>query len=260
MPKDVKAAVREICSSFPAVEELAPWQRLTEFRVAGKTFAILAINHGGDGRIALWANAPPGAQERFVASEPNRYFVPPHVGAKGWLGIHLNQGNDWFTIAAHLREAYAQRVPAALRRELGETPAIEPPTHTVAAEEFDPLSVLHAQAALRRLRAWCATLPETAEGRQFGTPAFKAGKKTFLTVRRSHGRLTVGMWVGAELQATLGDDPRFHIPRHSGHHGWIDLDIEDRFDFNEVRRLALGSYRHFALKRMLRMLDGVAGG
>ena len=90
MPKDIKAAVREICSSFPEVEELAPWRQLTEFRVAGKTFAILAINHGGDGRIALWANAPPGAQERFVASEPKRYFVPPHVGGKGWLGIHVS--------------------------------------------------------------------------------------------------------------------------------------------------------------------------
>lgn len=254
MTKDIKSAVRELCSALPEVEERPPWQRLTEFKVAGKTFALLAINHFGDGRIALWTHAPAGAQQHYVGSEPHRYFVPRHGGAKGWLGVHLNGGNDWLTVAAHLREAYAQVAPARLRATLGEPPAIEPPTHTVDAEEFDPLSVPHAQDALKRLRAWCATLPETSEARQFGTPAFKAGKRTFLAVRRPRRRLTAEVWVGAELQMTLSDDPRFTVPRHVGHQGWIDLDIEDRFDFDEVRQLALGSYRHVALKRMLRAL------
>ena len=255
MAKDIKAAVREICSSLPDVEERPPWQRLTEFKVAGRTFALLAINHFGDGRIALWTRAPPGAQQHYVGMEPNHYFVPRHGGAKGWLGVHLDQGNDWRTIAVHLREAYVQVAPAALCRQLGDLPAIEPPAHAVDAEEFDPLSVPHAQSALNRLRALCATLPETSEAQQFGTPAFKAGKRTFLAVRRPQRRLTVEIWVGAELQATLSDDPRFTIPRHTGHQGWIDLDIEDRFDFDEVRQLALGSYRHVALKRMLKALD-----
>lgn len=254
MAKDILAALREVCAALPAVEEQPPWQRLREFKVAGKTFAILAINHQGDGRIALWARAPLGAQQHYVDSAPNHYFVPRHVGAKGWLGVHLAHGNDWLTIAAHVREAYVQTAPAALRQRLGEMPAIEPPTLAIAPEEFDPLSAPHAQDALNRLRAWCATLPETSEGRQFGTPAFKAGKKTFLAVRRSP-RLTVEVWVGAELQITLTDDPRFTLPRHLGHRGWIDLDIEDRLDFKEVRQLALGSYRHFALQRMLRTLD-----
>ena len=30
--------------------------------------------------------------------------------------------------------------------------------------------------------------------------------------------------------------------------------MEDRIDWDEVRELALGSYRHFALKRMLNAL------
>lgn len=255
MAKNIKAAVREICLAFPEVEALPPWRSMGEFKVKGKTFAMLAINHHGDGRIALWVQAPPGAQQHYVESAPNHYFVPPYVGPKGWLGMHLDKGNDWLTIAARAQDGYAQVAPAALRERLGEPPAIEPPTETVDPEEFDPLSAPHAQEALKRIRSWCATLPETSEGRQFGTPAFKAGKKTFLTVYRAKGRLAVEMWVGAELQATLTDDKRFTIPHYIGHHGWIDLDVEDRFDFDEVRELALGSYRHFALKRMLKALD-----
>ncbi len=254
MPKDIKAAVREICLALPEVAERVG-HGMADFKVAGKTFATLAINHHGDGRIALWTHAPPGAQQHYVGSEPAHYFVPPYVGPRGWLGVHLDQGNDWLTIAARVQDAYAQVAPAALRARLGEPVAIEPPTATIDPEEFDPLSAPHARERLNRLRAWCETLPETTEARQFGTPAFKAGKKTFLTVHRYQRRLTVEVWVGAELQATLSDDPRFAIPHYIGHRGWIDLDIEERFDFEEVRRLALGSYRHFALKRMLRALD-----
>ena len=256
MGKDIGAAVREICAALPDVEE-RHGIGMADFRVAGKTFATLAINHRGNGRIALWARAPEGAQQHYVASEPAYYFVPPHVGANGWLGIYLDRGNDWLAIAERVQEAFAQVAPAALRRQLGEPPDIEPPTETIDPEEFDPLSVPHAQDVLQRLRAWCATLPETREGQQFGNPAFKAGNKTFLAVQRDRyqRRLTVTVWVGIELQAALTDDPRFTIPDHAGHQGWIALDIEEHFDFDEVQRLALGSYRHVALKRMLRALD-----
>lgn len=256
MGKDIKAAVREICLSFPEAEERAG-HGMPDFKVRGKSFATMAVNHHGDGRIALWVNAPAGAQALHVEGEPQFYFVPPYVGPRGWLGLHLDKGNDWFAIATRVREAYARTAPAALVRQLGETIDIEPPTETIDPEEFDPLSVPHAQEALARLRAMCAELPETSEGQQFGTPAFKAGKKTFLVVYRTRRmRLRLEFWVGPELQATLTDDPRFEVPRYIGHRGWIDLDVEERIDWQEVRELVLGSYRHFALKRMLKALDG----
>ena len=62
------------------------------------------------------------------------------------------------------------------------------------------------------------------------------------------------IWVGVELQATLTDDPRFEIPAYTGHNGWILLDVEDHIDWSEAEDLILGSYRHFALKRMLKAL------
>ena len=253
MGKDIRTAVREVCLSFPEVEERSG-RGMPDYRVAGKTFATLAINHHGDGRIALWIHAPPGAQHLHVEGEPAYYFVPPYLGPRGWLGVHLDRGNDWFAIAARVREAYVNIAPRGLASDLGEPVDIEPPIETVDPEDFDPLSVAHAQDKLTRLRALCAALPETSEATQFGTPAFKAGKKTFLTVHRYRRRMRLQFWVGQDLQVTLGDDPRFAIPAYIGHRGWMDLDVEDHVDWDEVHELLLGSYRHFALKRMLKAL------
>jgi hypothetical protein len=53
----------------------------------------------------------------------------------------------------------------------------------------------------------------------------------------------------------LTADERYGIPKYMGHNGWIALDVSKHLDADEVRELALFSYRHFALTRMLRQLD-----
>ena len=108
--------------------------------------------------------------------------------------MHLDKGADWRTIAARVRDAYANVAPAALAANLGEPQDIEPPTETIDPEDFDPLSAPHAREKLQALRAWVAELPETSEGKQFGTPAFKAGKKTFLVVYRQRKRMRLEFW------------------------------------------------------------------
>ncbi len=51
-------------------------------------------------------------------------------------------------------------------------------------------------------------------------------------------------------------DPRYSIPAYLGHNGWIGLNAEKGVNQDEVEELALSSYRHFALKRMLQALIG----
>ena len=254
MGKDIGAAVREVCLWPPEAEEV-PSRGSPDFRVRGKTFGTYVINHHGDGRLALWLVAPEGAQHLYTESDPHSYFVPPYVGPKGWLGIHLDRGLDWGRIADHVREAYAMVAPKALIGELGPTIDIEPPTETIDPEEFDPLVAPRAQEVLEVLREFCLSLPETSEGRQFGDPAFKAGKKTFLTAHRQKRRMVLSFWVGADMQAMLTFENRYTIPHYTGHNGWILLDVEDAIDWDEVRELILVSYRHFALKRMLKALE-----
>ena len=49
-------------------------------------------------------------------------------------------------------------------------------------------------------------------------------------------------------------DPRYAIPAYTGHNGWILLDVQDTVHWDEVGELVGTSYRHFALKRMLKAL------
>lgn len=255
MAKDIGMAVREVCLSFTDSEEV-PSRGSPDFRVAGKTFATYVVNHHGDGRIALWLRSPPGAQELYSESEPNHYFVPPYVGPRGWLGVHLGKGLDWLSIAQRVREAYVEVAPKALSADLGPTIEIDPPTKTLDPEEIDPFAAPRAQEVLEELRGICLSLPETTEGQQFGSPTFRAGKKGFCTAHRYHGRLSLQFWVGADQQAMLTYDERYRIPAYTGHNGWIEVDVEDDVDWEEVENLARASYRHFALKRMLKVLDG----
>jgi hypothetical protein len=256
MAKDISQAVREVCLWFPEAAEVRS-HGMPDFRVNGRTFATFAVNHHGDGRIALWLNAPAGAQQHHVAAEPKHFFVPPYTGPAGWLGVKLDQGISWKTVARLVRDAYEKVAPPRLARTLGKTIAINPPTATMRPEEFDPMQSKRAQQVLGKLRPICLALPETSEATQFGFPVWRAGRKVFAQAwcYRGDGRLQLGFWVGNDQQALLLRDGQFSIPPYMGHNGWIALDVTRKANWKEIRSLALFSYRHFALQRMLRALD-----
>lgn len=252
--RTIPQAVQGLCLAFPGAEEKSvPPHR--DYRVAGKTFAWFVINHHGDGRVALWLPMPKGAQLTFTELAPHAYFVPPYVGHKGWLGIELDQGLGWKEIAARVREAWENVAPASLVSQLDATPKVEPPTVGMTPEEIDPLLGKRPAALLAEFDAHCRRFPEVTKDNQFGRPVWKAGKKTFAGAFHTGGRLGLDFWVGVEQQAMMTMDPRFTIPKYTGHNGWINLDVEDGLDWDEIDALLEGSYRHFALKRMLKALE-----
>lgn len=257
MAKDIPDAVREICLSFAGAEEYLS-HGSPNFRVRGKTFASYLVNHHGDGRVALWLGSPAGAQEQHVRDEPEYFFVPPYVGPRGWLGVHLDQGLDWTRIAALVRDAYAKVAPPALVRQLGKTVAVGKVKPRLADEERDPLATPALQKLIQPLRDYCLALPEVQEDPRFGAPSWQAGKRTFATAYRYDGNLTFSFWVGVEQQGLYTGDPRYSIPPYMGHNGWIALKVGAKPNWKEIRSLALHSYRHFALKRMLVLLDAGA--
>ncbi len=257
--RDISQAVREVCLWFPEVEEVVS-HGSPDFRVRGKTFASYVINHHGDGRIALWLNAPNGAQEHYVKQEPKHYFVPPYVGPRGWLGVNLDQGISWKVVARLVREAYEKVAPASLAKSLGKTIEITPPTTTLKPEEIDPLQSKRAQEMLKEVRAICLSLPETSQDTQFGHPVWRVGKKVFAQAYcyRADRKLTLAFWVGVDQQALLIRDKQFSIPAYIGHNGWIAVDVTKKANWKEIRSLALFSYRHFASAKVLKSLGGEA--
>jgi predicted DNA-binding protein (MmcQ/YjbR family) len=253
MSRDIGAAVREVCLSFPEAEEFRS-HGTPGFRVRGKTFATYVVNHHGDGRVALWLNVPEGAQAFHTRDQPRHFFVPPYVGPRGWLGVSLDKGLAWNRIAALVRKAYEKVAPARLAATMGHTIEIAPPPRTLPTEVIDPLQSPAAKRWLAQLRGICLPWPEVTEGVQFGHPVWRAGKRVFATAYARQGAVRFAFWVGTDRQGLLTTDPRFRIPVYTGHLGWIELDIAAGCQRAELTALARDSYRHFALKRMLAAL------
>jgi predicted DNA-binding protein (MmcQ/YjbR family) len=252
--RTISDVVRDIMSSFPEVEEFVSHGSPT-FRVRGKIFATHTINHHGDGRVALNLVAPPGAQAALVKMQPKIYFVPPYVGPRGWLGIELDKGLGWREVRDHVRDAYEKVAPTQLVKAMKKDFRVRPPTRKFRPEEIDKFKGKMAQAVLKKLGAICAKLPETGQGAIFGSPVWKAGTKTFVSAHYYTGRLKLSFWVGAAQQKKLVRDKRYTISHYTGHNGWIDLDVQETQNWDEIRQLIIESYRHFALKRMLKVLD-----
>ena len=253
--KDISMAVREVCLWLPETEEKIS-HGSPDFKVIdGKTFATYSVNHHGDGHLALWLRMPPGAQSMYVDAEPEYFYVPPYVGPSGWLGVDLDKGLDWGRIAELVREAYVEVAPKKLTTDLGPTPEFEAPTKTIDPEEFDPFVADFAQARLAEIEAICMNYPEVTRDSQFGNPCFRGGKKNFCTLYFRGKRMMISTWAGEEGQAMLTFDKRYTIPAYTGHNGWIELDVTDPPLQGEIESLVDASYRHFALKRMLKALD-----
>src|SRR4051812_39861355 len=82
--------LRALCLALPETTERLSHGEPTWFVRGKKTFVMFADHHHDDGRLAFWCAAPPGAQEELVEAEPDRFFRPPYVGHRGWLGVRLD--------------------------------------------------------------------------------------------------------------------------------------------------------------------------
>ena len=109
--------LREVCFSLPEVTEKQAWGEPT-FRVRDKIFAMFATDHHHDGNIAVWCKAPMGMQEILIDADPKRFFRPPYVGPKGWIGIRLDGKLDWSEVRALLTESWRMTAPKKLAATL----------------------------------------------------------------------------------------------------------------------------------------------
>jgi hypothetical protein len=112
------ARVRRICLALPETTERLSHGAPTFFIRDKKTFVMFHDDHHGDGRLALWCAAPPGAQEALVAAEPDRFFRPAYVGHRGWLGLRLDRDLDWDEVVAVVEDAYRTVAPKTLVAKL----------------------------------------------------------------------------------------------------------------------------------------------
>jgi len=108
--------LREICLALAAAREQETWD-LPTFRVGAKIFAMYVENE--DDRPGLWCKAPPGSQTILVGADPERFFVPPYVGHKGWIGMHLDRRVQWREVELVVARSHRMTAPKRLLRLLG---------------------------------------------------------------------------------------------------------------------------------------------
>jgi hypothetical protein len=106
--------IREICLALPETSERLSHGAPTFFVRGKKAFLMVLTNHHDDGRFAIWCAAAPGMQEMLVDADPERFFRPPYVGHRGWLGVRLDRGLDWEEVAGIAEDAFAEVAPAKL--------------------------------------------------------------------------------------------------------------------------------------------------
>lgn len=113
------ARVRAACLALPEVSERLSHGAPTWF-VRGRTAFVTAWPHGhhGDTFPHLWCAAPPGAQAELLAVDPERYFRPPYVGGRGWVGVRLDRAIDPAELDELCVEAYRAVAPRPLVRLL----------------------------------------------------------------------------------------------------------------------------------------------
>jgi hypothetical protein len=99
------ARVRALALALPAVKERLSHGEAAWF-VRGRSFATMSDHHHDD-RLAVWLAAPGGRQESLIETDPERFFRPPYVGHRGWVGAYLDVPSvDWDELVGLVGEAH----------------------------------------------------------------------------------------------------------------------------------------------------------
>ncbi|WP_203070214.1 MmcQ/YjbR family DNA-binding protein [Falsiroseomonas ponticola] len=107
--------LRRICLALPEAQEIETWETPT-FRIRGRIFALVQ----DDG---VWLKAPKGSQEILLEAAPDRFFRPPYLGHKGWVGVRLGGAADWAEVAALVRRSFSLVAPRRLAATIAADPA-----------------------------------------------------------------------------------------------------------------------------------------
>lgn len=113
MTSNPLSRLRRLCLDLPEAREVQAWGAPT-FRVKTIFAVYSGPLDGSDERPSAWIKAEKTNQELMVGAAPDRFFVPPYVGPKGWIGVHLDDHTDWDGVEELLWDAWRMSVPKKL--------------------------------------------------------------------------------------------------------------------------------------------------
>lgn len=110
--------LRAVVARLP--EATCQGEQHLKLAVRGKTFGYYMNDHHGDGIVGVALKAAPGEQEALEQADPERYYIPAYLGAKGWIGLRLDlRAVDWEEVGELVSEAYRLQAPRSLAARIG---------------------------------------------------------------------------------------------------------------------------------------------
>ena len=106
--------IRSICLALPETSERPSHGAPSFFVREKRCFLMVLDDHHGDCIFGVWCAAPEGNQELLIEADPGRFFRPPYVGHRGWLGVRLNDEVDWDELVGIVEDAFAVVAPKRL--------------------------------------------------------------------------------------------------------------------------------------------------
>jgi hypothetical protein len=111
--------IRAICLALPEVTERLSHGTPTFFVRDRRVFVNAWVDGHHDNPFPhLWCANVLDVQQALVATGSDRYFRPPYVGHRGWLGVRLDGDVDWEEVADICEDAYRFVAPRSLVAEL----------------------------------------------------------------------------------------------------------------------------------------------
>ena len=108
--------LRSLCLALPGVTERLSHSEPAWF--ADKKLFVTLSNHHHDDRVGFWCACEAPERDALVASDPERYFVPPYVVHRGWLGAWMDVPVDWEELGEIVTEGFRLVAPRRLVAEL----------------------------------------------------------------------------------------------------------------------------------------------
>jgi phosphoribosylglycinamide formyltransferase-1 len=114
--------VTALCAALPLAEHELRGDHAV-YRVRGKVFAYFLDDHHGDGIVSVCVKSDLGENEDRARLAPERFYLPAHIGPRGWFGMRLDRGRvAWGEVAALLARSYRLVAPKSAVARLDGVP------------------------------------------------------------------------------------------------------------------------------------------
>lgn len=115
--------LRTLCLALPEAREVEAWGSPT-FRVKTMFASYIGLESPySDGRASVWIKTTHANQDFLLQADPERFFVPPYVGVRGWIGVYLDDRTDWAELRDLMWDAWRMSVPKKLSAQHSEPPS-----------------------------------------------------------------------------------------------------------------------------------------